>query len=409
MFTVLRNRDFALLWIGGFISNCGDWVLQGALPFYVYARTGSALATGLAFITGTLPWVILSSLAGVLVDRWDRKRTMIIADISRGLLLLLLLLVVYVHSLFWLVYIVSFVEACITQFFNPASVALFPHIVGKDHLQAANALGSLARSVSRLVGPLMGGLLLALLGLSSTAIADSISYFFSALMISFVFIPSRHFEAKPETAPVKVASKWVTYWRDWLEGLNVVRKERILAALFLVVVISSFAEGVINALFVVFPAAILHVGPSQYGAMLTALGIGSIIGSVLTARLARIMSPARFLWFGWLGKGLIYLCVFNIRSFPAIMALLILSGTPTVGGQVSTQTLLQTKVEDSLRGRVFSTYIAVLSLFLLIGTGTGSVLAAPLGIVPVLTLGCGLFLVAGTAALLLFRTYSAAE
>ncbi len=118
MLVVIRNRNFALLWIGGLVSTIGDWVLRGALPFYVYVRTGSALATGLAFIASALPWIVLSSVAGVFVDRWDRKLTMIMADLTRGVLLLLLLLVVYVPDLFWLVYFVSFIEACITQFFR---------------------------------------------------------------------------------------------------------------------------------------------------------------------------------------------------------------------------------------------------------------------------------------------------
>jgi|SRR5712692_334983 len=118
MLVVIRNRNFALLWIGGLVSTIGDWVLRGVLPFYVYVRTGSALATGLAFIASALPWIVLSSVAGVFVDRWDRKLTMIMADLTRGVLLLLLLLVAYVPDLFWLVYFVSFIEACITQFFR---------------------------------------------------------------------------------------------------------------------------------------------------------------------------------------------------------------------------------------------------------------------------------------------------
>jgi len=101
---------------------------------------------------------------------------------------------------------------------------------------------------------------------------------------------------------------------------------------------------------------------------------------------------------------LTYLLVFNIRSFPVILILFTLSGTPTVAGQVSNQTLLQTNVEDRFRGRVFSAYVATLSLLLLIGTGLGSVLAAPLGVVLVLDVGCSLFLLAGIAALFLVKT-----
>lgn len=93
MFALLRQRNFGLLWFAGAASLLGDWALMVALPFFVYDLTGSALATGLTFMAQTLPRVLLGSVAGVFVDRWDRRKTLVVADAARGLLLLLLLLV----------------------------------------------------------------------------------------------------------------------------------------------------------------------------------------------------------------------------------------------------------------------------------------------------------------------------
>jgi MFS family permease len=402
MSVVLHNRNYALPWLGGLISTLGDWVLRGALPFYVYARTGSALAAGMALMTSTLPWIVLSSVAGVFVDQWNRKWTMMVADLTRAALILLLLLVLYAPGLFWLFYFVSFMEACVTQFFNPASIAFIPAIVDSDHLQEANALSSFSSSFGRLLGPLLGGVLLGILGLASTAFADSISYLCSAVMIALVLVAPGPEEEQGEVPGRTVRATWFAYWRDWLEGLGAVGREKGIRALFLAVGLGSLADGVINALFVLFPAAILGMGSAQYGAMLTALGIGSLLGSVCVSWLAKTLAPARLFWLGWIGKGLTYLLAFNIRSFPLILALFTLSGVPTVGNQVSTQTLLQTSVQDRLRARVFGAYVATLSLLLLVGTGLGSILAAPLGILPLLDLGCALFLLAGLVAFLLF-------
>src|SRR5215217_8568029 len=119
MLALLRRRNFALLWFAGAVSMLGDWVLLIALPFYVYDLTGSALATGATFMASTLPRVFLSSVAGVFVDRWDRKRTLIVADVARGFLLLLLLLVRSADT-FWIVYLVATLEAMLAQFFTPA-------------------------------------------------------------------------------------------------------------------------------------------------------------------------------------------------------------------------------------------------------------------------------------------------
>ena len=106
MFTVLRRRNFALLWFGQLISRIGDWVLFLALPYYTYQLTGAILATGTMYLASTLPWVLLGSVAGVFVDRWSCKRTMIMMDISRAILLLLLL-AVRSREWIWIVYLVD--------------------------------------------------------------------------------------------------------------------------------------------------------------------------------------------------------------------------------------------------------------------------------------------------------------
>lgn len=403
MYVVLRNRNYALLWIGALISSLGDWALRGALPFYVYTRTGSALATGLTFIASALPWVVLSSVAGVFVDHWDLKRTMIIADLMRAGLMALLLLIIVVPDLFWLVYFVSFAEACITQFFNPASMALGPRIVSKDQLQEANALGSLNGSITRLVGPLLGGVLLAMLGPASAIIVDGLSYVGSAVMISLVLVSAAPRGEIHQSGRAEAMGKWVAYWHDWLEGLHTVKGERLLKALFFVVALAAIGDGMSSPAFVLFPTAVLRLGASAYGSMLTALGVGNLIGSLLTGRLAKRISPTCFIAGGLLGEGLTYLLAFRSQSFAPVLVLLAISGTPVVGWQVSVQTLLQTTVEERLRGRVFGAYVATLALMLLVGTALGSVLVAPIGTVSVLTLESCIMLLAGVVAFVLMR------
>jgi len=130
------------------------------------------------------------------------------------------------------------------------------------------------------------------------------------------------------------------------------------------------------------------------------LWIGGLISSLGDwVLMGKKIPPARVIWGGLFGKGLTYLLVFNSRSFPLVLLIFILSGTPAIGWQISAQTLIQTTAEERLRGRVFGAYGAILSLFLLLGTGLGSVLAVSLQIVPVLDIGCALLLIAGIVAL----------
>src|SRR5579883_2694751 len=175
MFAVLRQRNFACLWIGQVVSLIGDWVLFIALPFSIYTLTGSTLATGVMFILQTIPSLCLGSLAGVFVDRWSRKYTMLITNVIQACVLMLLFLVRSPQWI-WVVYVFAFIENTVSQFFIPAKTAIIPQLVDEAHLLAANSLNSTSQELTRLVGPLIGGLLFGLFGLKSVIIVDAFSF-----------------------------------------------------------------------------------------------------------------------------------------------------------------------------------------------------------------------------------------
>jgi len=182
MLAVLRQRNFALLWAGGLISMLGDWLLFIALPFYIYDLTGSALATGAMFMAETLPILLFGSIGGVFADRWDRKKTMIVADLLRAALLLLLLAAGSAEWL-WAIYLVVFVQSSVGQFFNPAKGALTPQLVDEQQLMPANSLNSVGVEITRLIGAPLGGALMTMMGLSSVVLVDCVSFVVSALLI----------------------------------------------------------------------------------------------------------------------------------------------------------------------------------------------------------------------------------
>ncbi|HCI78140.1 MAG TPA: hypothetical protein DHW02_00445, partial [Ktedonobacter sp.] len=152
MLAVFRQRNFSLLWIGNFISMMGDWMLLVALPFYVFQRTGSALATGATFIVEVIPTLLLGSVAGVFVDRWSRKRTLVVTNVLSAVMLLLLLFVQTRGGL-WLVYMVAFAESLIDCFASPAYSALVPLLVKEEQLPTANSANKLGVELTRLLGP----------------------------------------------------------------------------------------------------------------------------------------------------------------------------------------------------------------------------------------------------------------
>lgn len=413
MLVVLRQRNFALLWFGQLISLTGDYVLIVALPFYTYQLTGSVLATGVMFLVQALPGLFLGSLAGVFVDRWDRRWTMIASDLLRAGVLLFLLLV-RSRDLVWIIYVVAFTEQLISLFFIPAKGAIIPNLVEEQHLMAANSLNSTSDAITRLVGPPLGGALLALLGLSSTVFIDSASYLVSAVMILLISMPARSLPAgealavdqKEETAQKTKSGMLVILagvWREWLEGLRLVIQERILLTLFVAGAIIMLSQGIINVLIVVFVKAILHGDASTFGLLITFQGIGMLVGAVLVGQLGKRLKPAYLLALGTVPAGMAVLAIVNVANIVLTLALITVVGVLVVSFFITEQTLLQSAVADEYRGRVLGAYSTTSSLFYIIGIGCGSVLGGLLGVVGALDISGALFALAGVVALLMLR------
>lgn len=402
MFAALRRRNFALLWFGQLISLIGDWVLFTALPFYVFALTGSALATGAMFIAETVPRLFLGSLAGVFVDRWNRRRTMIVADVARALILLLLLLV-HTRDLVWIVYIVAFVETTISQFFVPAKSAIIPGLVGEQDLVAANSLDAFSDSVTRLVGPGLGGALLGLLGITSVAFIDSGSYLFSAVMILLISLPAIAPKEAIKTTQSTVKATVAGIWREWLDGLRMVRKERLLAGLFIVTGILMVNQGIINVLLVVFVKTVLHGDALVLGWLITAQGIGGLLGAFLIGQVSKGVRPGYLIAFSFLIAGVFLLLIVNIPILLLDLLLVALIGITVIGFFVTTQTLLQSGAADEYRGRVFGAYGTTNALLMLTGMAFAASSGDILGVVILMNIAAILFLVAGGAAMILLR------
>jgi MFS family permease len=382
MLATLRQRNFALLWWGGLISMIGDWSLLIGLAAYVYQMTGSTLATGLTFIVQILPGVLLGSVAGVFADRWDRKRILVTSGLLQTLVVLPLLAANSAGDV-WIVYAVGFAQSVVGVFGGPAESSLLPQLVGEERLVPANSLNALNNNLARLTGPAIGGAVFAYGGLGGVVLLDAASFLIGAGLTALIAAPSR---ARTDTDPddaADVASAWLGVWRDWLDGLRLVRRNGLVAGAFMVIAVAAFADAIASPLWVPFVYEILGAGPVQLGWLSPAQGIGGIAGSFLLARLGDRIGLGRLIAASAAIIGLVSLAMFNIGSLPLTLALLPVSGAAVVGLYTGLQTLLQTSVEDEYRGRVFGAYGTTNSLLGLAGMGLGGALG---DLIPVIVL-----------------------
>jgi MFS family permease len=357
------------------------------------------------FVAGALPRVLFGSLAGVFVDRWDRKRTMIVSDLLRAVVLLPILFASSEATL-WIAYVVGFVQATISLFFFPAKGAVIPRIVPKEDLVAANSLSGVADAFSRIVGPALGGALLGLLGFGSVVLADSLSFLVSALTIALMAVPGTVEEGPgaPARGAALSGAMLGQVWRGLVAGLRVVKADPALTALLGVLGLVVAGDGIINVVVVAFTKGVLGAGAAEFGYVMTAQGVGALVGGILIGQVAKDISPARLITVGFAAAWAAVLGIVVSSNLTAAYILMFLAGIPIMGANVGVQTLFQRSVGDAFRGRIFGTVNTTTALASLGGMGLGTALAAVVGAAPVLALASVGYLLASGVALIFLPT-----
>jgi len=387
MLRILRQRNFALLWTGGLISMTGDWVLIVGLPVEIYRRTGSTLATAGMVLAFLVPSIALGSVAGVFVDRWDRRRLMIVVDVLLALGLLPLLAVDALGI--WVAYVVLVLSSSLEQLFQPAQIALLPNLLegSEDQLVTANALSGMNRHLSRIVGPAIGGVAVAAGGLPAIALIDAASFMLSAVLITAI----RTRRSRPHREPPleqAALSAWERLAHEWREGLGVVVEHPVLRALLVFFVITRIGEGLTMTLFVPWTTDALHSDAAGYGWLLSTQAVGGLAGAVVIGRLGPRVNPMQLLIGGALAFGLIDLVLFTYPVLfpfigPALVGMVIV-GVPGAAMMAGVATLQQTQTADRHRGRVIGAIGAVGALGSLVGAIGAGLLGEVVPVIPLL-------------------------
>jgi predicted MFS family arabinose efflux permease len=395
MIKTLRNRNFFLLWSGGLISMIGTWMILAALPFYIYRVTGSALATSGLLMAYIAPGVLFGSVAGVFVDRWNRKRVLVVGNLIQAAIIPMLLLV-EVNGWIWLIYVVAFFESTVNQFLGPAENALLPTLVDEEHLVTANSLNALNDNLARIVGAALGGLLLGVVGFSSVVLLDAFSFLAAASLIAFVIvIPTTRPAESEEAASVP---RWLQVWREWFSGLRLVAQNDILRNLFIVIGVALFGDAILSALLAVFAQDVAGFTAMDYGWLLTARGVGGIIGGLVIAQFGAKFSSSQLITGGLVLSGLAILAMVTFPTLTVVITLMILAGPALMAWIISMQTVLQQETEDSYRGRVFGAYGTTSTILMFAGSGLAGALADSLGSSVLMAIAAISYVVAGLLA-----------
>jgi predicted MFS family arabinose efflux permease len=401
MLAVLRRRNYGLLWFAQLVSMIGDWALFAALPFFVYQITGSVLATGVMFMIQVVPPLVFGTIAGVFVDRWDRRWTMIGSSLFRGSVLVILLGVRSADRI-WLVYLAGFLESTASQFFGPANNALLPTLVDEDQLLAANSLDSMGENSARLIGPALGGVLLASIGLQGVIIMDIGSYLVAALLMFFIRVPAE----EPTTTAAdegSAGSAISAFWGEFVAGIKLVASKPPLSRIFLVLGVALLGDSILTVLLVAFFQDVVGVGSTEFGLVLTVRGVAGILGGIVMGAIGSKFEPNHLISFGLIATGIALVAMVIWPIYAINLLIIILLSVPLMAWLISSQTWIQSHAPGEYRGRVFGVYGTFSALLMLVGMAFASGLGDTLGISNTLYVGAAVYIFSGLLAVVLLR------
>lgn len=381
--SVKKHRNYRLFFLGQAVSLPGTWIQRFAMAWLVYSLTHhSALAVGVLAFATFLPFTLFSLFAGVVVDRFDPRRTVIstqAAHMTLATAISVITLTGVVQP--WHVYVIAFLAGLVQVLDAPARQQLTFRMVGRGELQNAVALNSSVFNASRIYGPALAGILIAVFGAGICFTINAVS--FLAVLAGLLMMRPHEF------FPVE-ASRRPTMMRGVREGIAyAVRSRDVFLVLMLVLVISTFCLNY-NVLLPVLAKQTLHAGPGTFGILSATFGAGALLGGLLAAAQGRARRSLMLV--GAAGFGASELLLAPVGAVWLACFLLFLGGVSFSTWSSNANSIVQLAAPDHLRGRIIGLYF-----FAFAGTGSiGGLISGWLVHVG----GTGLaFLVAGIAAL----------
>ncbi len=381
------DRDFRLLWSGQAVSTAGRMITAVVLPYQVYVLTGDVIAVGALSLVQLVPILVFTLGGGAVADAVDRRRLLLLtqlglAVVTLGLALLALVPAPPVAGIYGL----AFVAAGLGSIDQPTRASAIPRLVPPERLQSAISLNQIVFNAGAVIGPAIGGIVIAALGVAPAYLIDALTYGAAILALLLMRpIPPAPGAMRPSIAAV-------------VEGLRFARRRRPVLGTFIADLI-AMVFGSPRSLFPAMALDVFGVGPAGLGLMSSATALGAMVAALFTGWTTRLQHPGRavLIAIGVWGVGIAGFGLFTF-SFPlAILCLAIAAGADVVSAVIRSF-IVQSMTPDALRGRVSSIHILVVTGGPRIGDAEAAAVAALAGPATSVVVG-GMLTVAGIAAL----------
>ncbi|WP_201384729.1 MFS transporter [Ktedonobacter sp. SOSP1-85] len=345
----LAEKNFALLWVGAFLSNAGFWIQSIGQGWQVLQLTNSALLLGLVTFIATLPNLLLSPIGGVIADRFNRRHLLLFTQCFYMLISLLMGILTTLHIItVWQIILLALLNGVFSSVGFPAWQTFVGDLLPPSQLRQGIALNSTQFNLSRVIGPAIGGLSVGIFGIAGSYYLNALSYI--AVIIPLLLMHTANREQRKSTHK--------SMWSDLRDGLQYVRKRPIAQIVLLLQFFIAFLVFPYQTLLPIFANNIYHIGATGLGLLNSAAGIGALLGSIILVMMTqRIQNGSRILVIVCCLGGGACLAFALSNSLPLSLALLICIGICSVLSSTLTNTILQMMVPQEMRSRVLSLWI----------------------------------------------------
>lgn len=338
---------FLIVWLGQLVSLLGSSISNFALDVWVYQQTGSVTQLSFLILFTTLPLIIISPFAGILVDHWNRRWIMILCDSGAALSTLTMATLFFVGKIqIWHIYLASTVMSSLAAFQFPAYSAATTLLVPKKHLGQASGMNQLAQAMGQLLSPILGGVLLGLIQLSGIFVLDLSSFIFAFITLVLVRFPHHKVIQNPNTNKTSLLTQT-------LYGFHYLRVRPGLLTLSLFLATSNFLVGIVQVL--IYPLVLSFASQNQLGTIMSFGGVGMIIGSILISTWGSGLQNYTNMLLCFMvlnGFSIMLLGLYPSVYLCATAVFLFFLGLPFINS--STQVIFQKKVAPDSQGRVFA-------------------------------------------------------
>ena len=367
--TLLRtNRNYRNLWLGQVVSEAGDHFNTIAVLSMALRIDSTGFAVGGVMLTRTLSSIAAAPIAGVLLDRLDRRKVMLGSDLLRAGIAFAFLLSLE-HRTTWMLYVLSSLLTFCSPFFTSGRSAILPRIASTKELSTANALTQTTAWLTLTIGTMLGGLSTMTLGYGWAFVMNAASFLCSALAVFLLRSPEGHF--RPLAVAVKKERR---FWIDHREGLDYIRRTPLIFAIGLAGVGWASGGGAAQILFTMYGEVVFQRGPAAVGWIWGSAGIGLVVGGILAHRMKlTFFAYTHAVTALFVLHGLSYILFSQAPTMTWAIVFIILSRIGMGANNVLNRNMLLSHVPDQYRGRVFTTVEGMLNATMLLSLTVASI------------------------------------